>query len=73
MGTYGYMYIPSILQSVRGELRGYGGRAYKTYDSYGNVRRMINYDNLGNHELLGEYYSTDKWQKDAVETRERCD
>ena len=72
MGTYGYLYIPSILQNVRGGLRSYGGRAYKTYDAFGNVRRMINYDRVGNLDLLGEYYSTEKNFKDAVDTKERC-
>lgn len=72
MGTYGYMYIPSILQTVRGSFNNYGGRAYKTYDSYGNVRRMINYERVGTPELLGEYYSTEKNFKDAVNTKERC-
>ena len=71
-GTYGYMYIPSILQSVRGELQKHGGRVYKTFDTYGNVRRMVNYDRVGKPETLGEYYSSDKFHRDAVDTKERC-
>ena len=72
-GTYGYLYIPSIMQSVRSNLKKYGGVGYKTHDAFGNVRRMINYENVGNHESMGKYYSTDKNFKDAVETKERCD
>ena len=66
------MYIPSILQSVRGELQKHGGRVYKTFDTYGNVRRMVNYDRVGKPETLGEYYASDKFHRDAVDTKERC-
>ena len=73
-GREGFLYIPSILQRVRGSLKEYGGRPFKTYDAWGNTKRMLSYEDIGSHShnTLVDHFSSARNYKTSVDTKEIC-
>ena len=69
----GFLYMPNVLQRVQKPLRRYGGRSYKVMDMHGNVRRVTNYEGIGQGiETLQEYYSSEKNYEDTINSKEAC-
>ena len=64
--------MPNVREAVRGSLQSYGGRQYKTHDAFGNIRRMISYEDLGPRSNLQEHYAKQRNYEDGIDAGAVC-
>ena len=67
-----FLYMPNVREAVRGSLQSYGGRQYKTHDAFGNIRRMISYEDLGPRSNLQEHYAKQRNYEDGIDAGAVC-
>ena len=68
----GFLYMPNVRQAVRGSLKKYGGQQFKTHDAYGNIRKMISFEDLGPLHSHQEHYAAQRNYEEGIDTRGVC-